>query len=111
VPPPDEPARADILRAMLAGKPQDGIDVHKLAKKTKDFSGADLKAVVDLAVEGVLREAMQSGRPEPLRTKELAAAAKQVKPSTREWFATARNHVLYSNQGGAYDDVARYMGL
>jgi hypothetical protein len=54
---------------------------------------------------------MQSGRPEPLRTKELAAAAKQVKPSTREWFATARNHVLYSNQGGAYDDVARYMGL
>ena len=111
VPPPDEAARADILRALLAGKPQDGIDVHKLAKKTRDFSGADLKAVVDQAVEGVLREAMKSGRPEPLRTKDLAAAAKQVKPSTREWFATARNHVLYSNQGGAYDDVARYMGL
>ncbi len=111
VPPPDEAARADILRTMLAGKPQASVDVRKLAKKTVDFSGADLKAVVERAVEAKLREAMKTGRPEPLVTRDLAAAAKQVHPSTREWFATARNHVLYSNQGGAYDDVARYMGL
>ena len=33
VPPPDPPARAVILRLMLAGKPADDIDFDKLAKK------------------------------------------------------------------------------
>jgi len=111
VPPPDAPARAAILRLMLTGKPSDNIDFDQLAKKTADFSGADLKAVVDVAVEAKLRDAMKSGNLEPLRTKELLAAAGQVKPSTREWFATARNYALYSNQGGAYDEILKYLKL
>ncbi len=111
VPPPDQPARAAILRLMLTGKPSDNIDFDQLAKKTADFSGADLKAVVDQAVEAKLREAMKSGQLQPLRTKDLLAAAGSVKPSTREWFATARNYALYSNQGGVYDDILKYLKL
>jgi AAA+ superfamily predicted ATPase len=111
VPPPDQPARASILRLMLAGKPTDGVDYDALAKKTDAFSGADLKAVVDIAVEAKLRDAMKSGKLEPMRTKDLTAAAGQVKPSTREWFATARNYALYSNQGGVYDDILKYLKM
>ena len=54
---------------------------------------------------------MKSGKLEPLRTKDLLAAAGSVKPSTREWFATARNYALYSNQGGAYDDILKYLKM
>jgi len=111
VPPPDRDARAAILRLMLTGKPSDGVDVDAVAKKTDHFSGADLKAVVDVAVEGKLRDAMKSGKLEPMRTKDLVAAAGQVKPSTREWFATARNYALYSNQGGVYDDILKFLKL
>ena len=111
VPPPDAPARAAILRLMLAGKPADGVDFDHLAKKTEHFSGADLKAVVDVAVEAKLRDAIGSGKLEPLRTKVLAAAAASVKPSTREWFATARNYALYSNQGGVYDDILKHLKM
>jgi SpoVK/Ycf46/Vps4 family AAA+-type ATPase len=111
VPPPDREARASILRLMLAGKPADGVDFDAVAKKTDHFSGADLKAVVDTAVETKLRDAMKSGKLEPLRTKDLAAAAANVKPSTREWFATARNYALYSNQGGVYDDILKHLKL
>jgi transitional endoplasmic reticulum ATPase len=111
VPPPDQPARASILRLMLAGKPTDGVDYDALGKKTDGFSGADLKAVVDLAVEAKLRDAMKSGKLEPVRTKDLATAAGLVKPSTREWFATARNYALYSNQGGVYDDILKYLKM
>ena len=46
--------------------------------------------MVDLAVEGKLRDAMQSHSLEPLRTKDLLSAAGKIKPSTREWFASAR---------------------
>src|SRR5579871_2804236 len=51
VPPPDEPARADILRLQLAGKPVQEIDHLQIARRTGDFSGADLKAVVDQTIE------------------------------------------------------------
>jgi SpoVK/Ycf46/Vps4 family AAA+-type ATPase len=40
--------------------------MNHLAKKTEGFSGADLKAVVDSAIEAKLREAMKAGRTSPL---------------------------------------------
>jgi AAA+ superfamily predicted ATPase len=110
VPPPDAAARAAILRLQLRGKPTRDIDFEHLAKKTDGFSGADLKAVVDLAVEQKLREAIRAGV-QPLAPGDLLAAAGSVRPSTREWFATARNYALYSNQGGLYDDILRFLKL
>ena len=82
-----------------------------MAAKTEGFSGADLTAVIDMAVENKLRDAMKHGVPKPLVTKDLLASAKKMKPSTREWFATARNYALYSNQDGAYDDVLKYLKI
>ena len=111
VPPPDAPARAAIVKLHCAGKPLGDIDYAAVAKATADFSGADLKAVVDRAVEAKLSEAVKSGIPKPLVTKDLTAAAGQVKPSTREWFADARNYALYANDGGQYDDLAKYLKL
>ncbi len=109
VPPPDQPARADILRLECAGKPQENLDFHGLAKKTAGFSGADLKAVVDMAVEEKLQEAMKTGIPQPLRTADLKANISRHRPTTREWFATARNHALYANEGGMYDEILKYL--
>jgi len=111
VPPPDASARAEILRLQCAGKPQIDIDFAQLGKKTDSFSGADLKAVLDIAIEEKLREAMKAGAPTPLTTKDLLKAAKKQKPTTKEWFATARNYALYSNQGGVYDDILDYLKL
>src|SRR2546425_12530907 len=51
VPLPDAPARASILRLHCRGKPVEEIDYEHVAKRTDSFSGADLKAVVDVAVE------------------------------------------------------------
>jgi len=111
VPPPDADARAFILRIHCEGKPSTDIDFDQLGKKTADFSGADMKAVVDIAIEGKLREAMKSGVPTPLTTRDLLEALKKQKATTREWFATARNYALYSNQGGVYDDILTYLKL
>ncbi|MBX3417425.1 MAG: AAA family ATPase [Pirellulaceae bacterium] len=111
VPPPDEAARVQILQIHLAGKPSENLELKKVAAKTPEFSGADLKAVVDQAVEAKLQQAIKTGRPTPLSTGDLLAAVKQVRPSTKEWFATARNHALYANQGGTYDDILTYLKL
>ncbi len=111
VPPPDAPARAAILRIHLAGKPVTDVDFDHLAQKAEGFSGADLKATVDLAIEAKLREAMKTGTPKPLTTADLKAAVKGVKPSTRDWFATAKNYALYANQGGLYDDILKHLKI
>jgi transitional endoplasmic reticulum ATPase len=111
VPPPDEAARAAILRIMLADKPTRRIDADKLSRMTKGFSGADLKGVVDKAVEQKLQQAMRSGLPEPLTHRDLQAAAKSVRPTIKDWLATARNYAIYANQSGLYDDILSYLNI
>ena len=111
VPPPDEPARRSIIEILARDKPMDHLDAGALARKTKEFSGADLKNVFDLAVERALGVAMKSGEVVPLTTKDLLKAAREVKPTTRSWFETARSYALYSNRGGLYDDVLSYLGI
>ena len=104
-------ARALILKLHCQGKPQDAIDFDAVAKATGDFSGADLKAVVERAVEGKLKEAMRTGKPTPLTTADVRAAAAGLTPSTREWFADARNYALYANDGGQYDELVKHLKL
>ncbi len=111
VPPPDAEAREGILKIMLKDKPTDDIQYAKIAKKTENFSGADLKAIVDIAVENKLEAAMKAGRPSPLETKDLLNALKKLRPTTKEWFSTARNYALYSNQSGIYDDILSYLKI
>lgn len=111
IPPPDATARAAILRIICQGKPIEDIDYHFLAQKTDGCSGADLKLVVDLAVEKKLQAAMKTGIPQPLTTKDLATAASGVKSSTREWFNTAKNYATHANQDGNYDDILKYLKM
>lgn len=111
VPPPDQPAREEIIRILAEGKPVADLDAGALAKRARDFSGADLKAVFDQAVEASLATAMKSGKIVPVTQKQLAKCARSVKPSTRKWFESARNYALYANQSGFYDEILEYLGI
>lgn len=109
--PPDQEGREGILKILLKDKPLKDIDYTALAKNLKDFSGADMQALVDIAIEEKLRESFKTGIPEPLTTKDLQQAAKKVVASTKEWFTTARNYALYSNESGLYDDILKYLNI
>ncbi len=111
VSPPDEAGRAEIIKQHLKDKPAETIDVAAIAKVTPEYSGADLKAVIDIATEAKLEESMMKGSIEKLQTKDLQKAAKQHKATTQEWFSTARNYALYANESGLYDDILQYMKL
>ncbi len=107
--PPDRAASVSILAYHLRGKPSDGIDLEEITRQCKDFSGADLKHLVDTAVEHVLEGSLTSGIVEPVRQADLLRAQKEIRPSTRTWFETARNYVYFANEGGGYDDLLEYM--
>ena len=66
---------------------------------------------MDVAVENKLREAMRIGGLAPVTSRDLLDVIKTVHPTTKEWFATARNYAIYSNQSGLYDDILSYLNL
>ncbi|MFI6390255.1 AAA family ATPase [Nonomuraea sp. NPDC050540] len=106
VPPPDLAARAAILRILCRDKPLAEMDFDAVAKATADYVGADLKGLVERAVEDKLRESITAGRPVPLTTRDLLALTKSQRPSSvREWLATARNYVMHANDSGAWDEL------
>lgn len=112
VQPPDAPAREAIFNLYLESVPKEtGINITKLVKLTKDYSGADLKAVIDIAIESKLEASLMQNKVVPITQKDLLNAIKRHQPSTKEWLATAKNHVLYANQSGLYDDVMKYLNL
>jgi transitional endoplasmic reticulum ATPase len=111
VQPPDTEGRENILKILLKDKPLGQIDYALLAKQTQDFSGADLKAVIDVAIEEKLRESFEKGMPQPIQNKDLLNAVRQVKPSTKEWFTTARNYALYANDSGLYDEILDFLKI
>ncbi|UBU12739.1 ATP-binding protein [Nonomuraea gerenzanensis] len=106
VPPPDQQARAAILRILCRDKPLAEMDYDAVAQATEHFVGADLKGVVDRAVEAKLQQSLSAGRPIPLTTQDLLAAAGSVRPTAvREWMGTARNYVMHANDSGAWDEL------
>ena len=109
VPPPDADARREILRIQLRERPVGRVDLGRLVSATDGFSGADIKGLVNRAVGRKLSAALRDWTIQPLETNDLAAAAREVTPTTREWFATVRNYVLYANQSGLYDAVRPYL--
>ncbi len=111
VAPPDAEGRIEILKQHLKDKPTETIDTAAIAKVTEEYSGADLKAVVDIAIEYKLEESLAKGAIEKLTTKDLLKAAKQHKATTSEWFSSAKNYALYANESGLYDDILSYLKL
>jgi SpoVK/Ycf46/Vps4 family AAA+-type ATPase len=111
VPPPDAAAREAILKLKLKGKPVSELNYSKLVKKTGDFSGADLEAIIDRAIEGKLEEAIRKGIPEPLQTQDLEQAIKKHRATTKEWFSTAKNYALFANEAGIYDEILDYLKI
>jgi SpoVK/Ycf46/Vps4 family AAA+-type ATPase len=111
VPPPDSISRESILKLKLKNKPIEAIDYAGIAKKIEHYSGADIDAIIDIAIELKLESSFIDGIPKPIDTKDLLAATKKHKASTQEWFTTAKNFAMFANDAGLYDDILTYLKL
>jgi SpoVK/Ycf46/Vps4 family AAA+-type ATPase len=107
--PPDKPARAAILQYHLRDRPVAGIDLGKVADVTDHYSGADLAHVCETAAEFAMRDSIATGEIRMISQQDMLAAARDVRPSTDGWFATARNVAMFANESGEYDDLAAYL--
>ncbi len=107
--PPDAPAREAILKMNLVGRPVGEVDTAWIANKTSEFSGADLAHLCESAAEFALEESLETGHVRPLVTEDFKRALREVRPSIRAWFDTAKNYALFANEGGMYDELLAYI--
>ena len=109
VAPPDGPARRAILEYHLRDRPIARIDLDRLVAATEKFSGADLAHVCETAAEFAMHDSLTTGQVRMIEQRDMEAALREVRPSTGPWMTTARNVAMFANEGGAYDELARYL--
>jgi SpoVK/Ycf46/Vps4 family AAA+-type ATPase len=109
VSPPDEPARFAIAERLLSRIPNARLDFGWIASHTEGFSGADVAHLCNSACEYALEESMKSSRVCPVEIRHVKGALKEIRPSMRPWFETAKNYAIYSNESGQYDDLLAYV--
>ncbi|MEI7056910.1 AAA family ATPase [Nocardioides sp. CCNWLW239] len=107
--PPDLEARAAIWQLHLSERPVAGIDLKRLAKATEGYTGADIAHACNSAAEIALMEAAETGDVRMISQADIEAALADIRPSVGPWFDTARNIVMFANEDGSYDELARYM--
>jgi SpoVK/Ycf46/Vps4 family AAA+-type ATPase len=107
--PPDVEARAAILDLHLAERPVGDVNIASMAVRTEGFSGADLAHLCESAAEVALEDSIVTGQVRSISQDDLEQALRELRPSTRQWFETARNFVMFANDGGMYDDLMNYM--
>ncbi|MFZ8758196.1 ATP-binding protein [Microbacterium sp. HMH0099] len=107
--PPDEPARLAIVQNALRDKPAAAVDARELARRTAEFSGADIAYVVDQAIESAFTESVASGVPRMIGTADLERAAANTVPSTREWFEQIKPVLDYGVDDGTFAQLRSYI--
>jgi SpoVK/Ycf46/Vps4 family AAA+-type ATPase len=108
--PPDAPAREAILRAHCRDRPMaDDVDYTAIASRLEDYSGADVAHLCEGAAELALEESLGASNVRPISSAHFKRAMKDVRPSIRAWLETAKNHALFANDGGVYDDLLEYL--
>ena len=109
IPPPDKAARKEIFNLYLKDVPGSGINVSKLASLTPLFSGADIRALIESAVDEVIDQALDADREVPVTMESFVGPLEETRPTTIDWLMRARDYVTFANQGKKYADIAKFL--
>jgi AAA+ superfamily predicted ATPase len=100
VPPPDLPAREEVLRIYCARKPLmgDDVDFKALAEVTEHHSADSLRQLVEDAANIPWKEAIRTGVERPISMSDFTAALEKRKPDLAEWNRLVRRYEEFARQ-------------
>jgi AAA+ superfamily predicted ATPase/tetratricopeptide (TPR) repeat protein len=110
VAPPDEVARAAIIRAQLTRVPAAGVDMAQLAAATENYSGADVVHLCRSAIEYAMHDSMRVNQVRDLGMGDFRRALAEVRPSVGPWFDAAKNVVAFARDDHRYAELTEYLG-
>lgn len=107
--PPDVEARKAIFKMNLVDSPLGSLNIDQLAQQTELYSGADIAHLCQSAIEQVFEESLESGKVRGIENNDFHLPLKEVKPSTKGWFESARNYALFANDSGNFNELLAYI--
>jgi len=78
-------------------------------KATSGYSGADLGALVETAVDYAIEDSEGLDDLCPINNSHLNEALREVRATTGEWLAQAQPMIEYANRDGLYNDLADFL--
>lgn len=103
--PPDHEARKQVFKITLSKRPVGKIDYDKLAKLSKGFSGADIKASCEMATDIPLREGMKTGKTRDISQADLEKGIKKTESVLNQWYQKANQQVEKKNLKEAFKEL------
>lgn len=94
IPPPDYESRKAIFQIEMASKPVHHLEYEELATLTEGLSGADIKAICEMAIDIPLKESMKTKERRPVRMDDLKSALSKINSVLPQWFAKAREQII-----------------
>jgi len=111
VPAPDEKAREEIFKIHTKNMPLKAVDLKKLAKETKGYSGADIEALVREAALFALRKSMKKKeKAKEVTNNDFEKALKKIKPSITDNMFKKYQKAVENLKKTEIDDTVRYIG-
>ena len=86
----------------MHGRPIGSLDLGSLAKATALFSGADLRALIEQALDLAIEETLEKGHEQTLEMTHIRTALSDMRPTTLDWLNRAKNYVEFANQNEFY---------
>ena len=108
VPPPDFEAREEILRIHMTERPVKELDLQAIAKATKNYSGADIKALCDDATDIPLKEYLVFKRKREITNADFYEALGSRKPTVYPWFNRAREMLERRGETNTFPEVMEF---
>jgi len=93
IPQPDIEARKQIFKLVMEKRPIKELDFKLLAKVTQGISGADIKAICEMATDIPLRKSLSTGKKMKITMNDMQAAIRKTQSVMKQWFSKAKTQV------------------
>jgi len=108
--PPDFDARKKMIELNLEGRPTEKFSADVVAQMTEKFSGADIKALCERAVDIPLREFLNTGKIRKVDIGDFMDAIKKLKATTQAWFNIVRKEGINHRGDPLMDEILAKAG-
>ena len=87
-------SRKAIFQIEMTSKPVANLEYEELATLTEGLSGADIKAVCEMATDIPLKESMTTKERRPVNMGDMKTALSRINSVLPQWFAKAREQIM-----------------
>ncbi|MBI5003173.1 ATP-binding protein [Candidatus Woesearchaeota archaeon] len=106
VPHPDLESRKQIFSLALKDKPvSSDVVFEKLAALTDGYSGADITAIVNIAIDQAMQRYFATKYLQDLTLADLLFGIDQVKPRLKQWYSKANKIITERNEQEGYEEL------